>query len=114
MIWQIEMFILTFLGFWFLRKLVVGHATYTLDTDWLVRIPGKLCLRFCQGPLLALGTFLDGQISKIVESFIVIIRNPNLENRMTPMAIGFGGADGTPALFYFYSFENLNHTGIHP
>ena len=86
-----QMFIFTFLGFWFLRKLVVGHPTYTLDTDWLVRIPGKLFLQFCQGPLLALGAFLDGQITKIVENFIVNIRNPNLEKRMTPMAIGFGG-----------------------
>ena len=85
-----QMFIFTFLGFWLLRKLVVGHPTYTLDTDWLVRIPGKLFLQFCNGPLLAFGAFLDRQITRITDSFIVNIRNPSLEMRMTPMAIGFG------------------------
>ncbi len=109
-----QMFIFTFLGFWLLRKLVVGHPTYTLDTDWFVRIPGKLFLQFCQGPLLAFGAFLDRQITKIADNFIVKIRNPNLEIRMTPMAIGFWGLDGTRALFYFFSFENIIHTGIHP
>lgn len=85
-----QMFIFTFLGFWLLRKLVVGHPTYTLDTDWLVRIPGKLFLRFCHGPLLTFGEFLDRQITKIAGNFIVTIRNPNLEMRFTPSAIGFG------------------------
>jgi hypothetical protein len=86
-----QMFIFTFLGFWLLKKLLVVHPTYTLDTDWLVRIPGRLFLQFCRGPLLAFGAFLDGQITKVVENFIVNIRSPNLEKRMTPMAIGFGG-----------------------
>lgn len=85
-----QMFIFTFLGFWLLRKLVVGHATYTLDTDWLVRIPGRLFLQFCKGPLIAFGSFLDQQILRITRAFIVNIRNPNIEARMTPMAIGFG------------------------
>ena len=86
-----QMFIFTFLGFWLLRKLVVGHATHTLDTDWFVRIPGRLFLHFCRGPLLAFGESVDRQITKVTESFIVNIRNPNLEKRMTPLAIGFGG-----------------------
>ncbi|MGD8256571.1 MAG: Na(+)/H(+) antiporter subunit D [Desulfobacterales bacterium] len=86
----IQMFIFTFLGFWLLRKLVVSHPTYTLDTDWLVRIPGKLFLQFCNGPLLAFGDYLDRHITRITSNFIVNIRNPNLEMRMSPMAIGFG------------------------
>jgi multicomponent Na+:H+ antiporter subunit D len=86
-----QMFIFTFLGFWFLRKMVVGHPTYTLDTDWLVRIPGRLFLNFCQGPLLVFGESVDRQITKVTASFIANIRNPNLEKRMTPLAIGFGG-----------------------
>jgi multicomponent Na+:H+ antiporter subunit D len=85
-----QMFIFTFLGFWLLRKLVVGHPTYTLDTDWLVRMPGKQFLNFCNGPLLVFGAFLDKQIKKVTETFIVTIRNPNIEARMTPMNIGFG------------------------
>jgi multicomponent Na+:H+ antiporter subunit D len=87
----IQMFIFAFLGFWFLRKLVVGHPRYTLDTDWLVRIPGRLFLHFCRGPLLAFGESLDRQITKATQGFIVNIRNPKLEKRMTPLAIGFGG-----------------------
>jgi multicomponent Na+:H+ antiporter subunit D len=85
-----QMFIFTFLGFWLLRKLEVGHAAHTLDTDWLVRIPGKLFIQFCKGPLLAFGSSLDKQIIKITGTFIVNIRNPNIEARLTPMAIGFG------------------------
>jgi multicomponent Na+:H+ antiporter subunit D len=85
-----QMFIFTFLGFWLLRKLVGGHATFTLDTDWFIRMPGQLFIRFCTGPLLAFGSFLDKQITKITGSFIINIRNPNIEARLTPMAIGFG------------------------
>jgi hypothetical protein len=84
------MFIFSFLGFWFLRKLVKGYPTYTLDTDWFVRIPGKLFIQFCRGPLVRFGEFLDKQIMKITGTFIVNIRNPNIEMRLTPMAIGFG------------------------
>ena len=69
---------------------MVGYPTYTLDTDWLVRIPGKLFLRICNGPLLAFGAFLERQITKIAGNVIANLRNPNLEMRMTPMAIGFG------------------------
>ena len=85
-----QMFIFSFSGFWFLRKLVKGYPTYTLDTDWVARIPGKLFIQFCQGPLVSFGEFLDKQIMKITRTFIVNIRNPNIEARLTPMAIGFG------------------------
>lgn len=84
-----QMFIFSFLGFWFLRKLVKGYPTYTLDTDWFARIPGKLFIQFCQGPLVSFGEFLDNHIMKITGSFIKNIRNPNIEVRLTPMAIGF-------------------------
>ena len=85
-----QMFIFSFLGFWLLRKLVRGYPSYVLDTDWLVRIPGKLFLQFCNGPLLALGAFLDRHITKICGNFTVIIRNPKFEMRVTPVAIGIG------------------------
>jgi multicomponent Na+:H+ antiporter subunit D len=100
-----QMFLFTFLGFWLLRKLVVGHSTYTLDTDWFVRIPGKLFLEFCNGPLLAFGAFLDRQITKMAGSLIATIRNPNLEIRLTPKAIGFGVL---MALLFFSVFFVLN------
>jgi multicomponent Na+:H+ antiporter subunit D len=85
-----QMFIFTFLGFWLLRKMVGGHATFTLDTDWFVRMPGKVFMQFCKGPLLTFGAFLDKQIIKLTGSVIANIRNPNIEVRLTPMAIGFG------------------------
>ena len=85
-----QMFIFSFLGFWILRKLVRGYSSYVIDTDWFVRIPGQLFIHFCNGPLLAFGEFLDRQIIKIANTFIVNLRNPNLEMRTNPMAIGFG------------------------
>ena len=85
-----QMFIFTFLGFWLLRKLVGGHATYVLDTDWLVRIPGARLIRFCNGPLLNFGSFLDKNILKGTASIISTIRNPKLEMRLTPEAVGIG------------------------
>jgi hypothetical protein len=53
-------------------------------------MPGKVFMQFCKGPLLTFGAFLDKQIIKITGSFIANIRNPNIELRLTPMAIGFG------------------------
>ncbi len=85
-----QMFIFTFLGFWLLRKLERGYPTFVLDTDWFVRISGALFIKFCQGPLIAFGSYLDKQIMKITDTIIVNIRNPNIEVRLTPMAIGFG------------------------
>jgi multicomponent Na+:H+ antiporter subunit D len=85
-----QMFIFAFLGFWILRKLVKGYPTYVIDTDWLVRIPGRWFLDFCSGPLLTFGAFLDRQITKITDAFIFTIRNPNIEMRLTPAAIGLG------------------------
>jgi multicomponent Na+:H+ antiporter subunit D len=85
-----QMFIFTFLGFWLLRKLVRGYPTFVLDTDWFVRIPGALFIKFCKEPLIAFGSSMDKRIMKIAGSVIVNIRNPSIEARMTPMAIGFG------------------------
>ena len=85
-----QMFIFSFLGFWFLRKMVKGYPTYTLDTDWVVRIPGKLFIELCQGPLIRFGQLLDKQVMKITGTFIMNIRSPNIEARLTPVALGFG------------------------
>ncbi len=84
-----QMFIFSFLGFWLLRKLVKGYPTFVLDTDWPIRIWGGQFLSFCKGPLIAVGAFLDRQIIRITSIFVDAIRNPNIEARMTPMAIGF-------------------------
>jgi len=85
-----QMFIFSFLGFWLLRKLVKGYPTFVLDTDWPIRILGGQFINFCKEPLIAIGTFLDRQVMKITSLFVDAIRNPNIEARMTPMAIGFG------------------------
>ncbi|MEJ2220845.1 MAG: Na(+)/H(+) antiporter subunit D [Desulfobacterales bacterium] len=85
-----QMFLFTFLGFWLLRRLVVGHATQTLDTDWFVRIPGRLFIKFCRGPLIRFGKFLDQQVMNIAGNLVVKLRNPNIEAHLTPMALGYG------------------------
>jgi len=85
-----QMFIFSFLGFWLLRKLVKGYPTFVLDTDWAVRILGGKVIDFCKGPLLAFGTALDKSVMRISGSFISKIKDPNIELRLTPMAIGFG------------------------
>jgi len=85
-----QMFIFAFMGFWLLRKLVVGHPTYTIDTDWLVRMPGMRFVRFCRKPLINFGSFLDKAILKVAYSVISWVRSPILAMRMTPRAIGLG------------------------
>jgi multicomponent Na+:H+ antiporter subunit D len=71
-----QMFIFTFLGFWLLRKMVRGHATYTLDTDWLVRIPGMMLVRFCKEPLMNFASSLDKGSLSIVSAISRLGRNP--------------------------------------
>jgi multicomponent Na+:H+ antiporter subunit D len=85
-----QMFIFSFLGFWLLRKLVRGYPAYVIDTDWLVRVPGRFFLNFCKGPLISFGTWLDRKIIQMTTLFIVTLRNPKIEMRVTPMAIGLG------------------------
>ena len=85
-----QMFIFSFLGFWLLRKMLKGHPTYVIDTDWLVRIPGKYFLNFCKGPVILFGTWLDRKIIQIARSIILGMRNPKIETHATPMTIGLG------------------------
>jgi multicomponent Na+:H+ antiporter subunit D len=73
---QLQMFIFTFLGFWMLRKMVRGHASYTLDTDWLVRVPGAMLLRFCKEPLMSFASALDKGMLKIASGASDLARNP--------------------------------------
>jgi multicomponent Na+:H+ antiporter subunit D len=71
-----QMFIFTFLGFWLLRKMVRGHPTYTLDTDWLVRVPGTMLVRFCKEPLMDLASSLDKGLLSIASTASGLSRNP--------------------------------------
>ena len=101
-----QMFVFTFLGFWLLRKLVVGHPTYTLDTDWLVRIPAKWFLKFCYGPVIAFGAFLDQVMKKNSATVIGAIRNPKIEMQLTPMAIGIGVWVSIALFSFFLIWKN--------
>ena len=85
-----QMFIFTFMGFWLLRVLVKGYPTYTIDTDWLLRMPGMRFMRFCREPLINFGSLLDKGILKVTYSVISWVRSPILAMRMTPRAIGLG------------------------
>jgi hypothetical protein len=70
--------------------LVRGHPTYVIDTDWLVRMPGKQFLKFCKGPVISFGAWLDRQINQVTHAFIASLRNPKIEPQITPMAVGLG------------------------
>ncbi|MDM8554798.1 Na(+)/H(+) antiporter subunit D [Desulfococcaceae bacterium HSG7] len=85
-----QMFIFSFLGFWLLRKWLGGHPTFVLDTDWLVRMPGRMMIGFCKGPLLAFGASLDRRIIQFSGSFIRKIKDPDIEMYLTPKTIGLG------------------------
>ncbi len=84
-----QLLIFSFLGFWLLRKMLKGHASYVLDTDWLVRIPGRAMLDFWKGPLITAGAWLDRKLETAAVMFIEKIRDPAIEARLTPLAIGF-------------------------
>jgi multicomponent Na+:H+ antiporter subunit D len=96
-----QMFIFSFLGFFLLRKLVKGHPTYVLDTDWLVRIPGMMLIRFCKGSLIMFGSYLDKKMNRLVLTVVEGLRSPNIESRLSPMTIGFGAS---VALILFCAF----------
>jgi multicomponent Na+:H+ antiporter subunit D len=96
-----QMFIFAFIGFWILRKMVEGHPTYTLDTDWFVRIPGMAFVRFCKEPLISFGTVLDRAVLGTADFVIASVRDPKTEMLITPRAIGFGASI---ALLIFLSF----------
>ena len=85
-----QMFVFTFLAAWYLRTLIRGTPTYTLDSDWLGRIPGQALIWFCREPLLAFGNRLDQYISAAAGQVIAAIRNPALAIKLTPPAIGAG------------------------
>ena len=85
-----QMFIFAFLGFWVLRKMFKRHPTYTLDTDWFARIPGRWFMQFCRGPLMHLGESMDRKSVQIAGTFVAFIRSPQIEMRFTPAAIGMG------------------------
>jgi len=71
-----QMFIFTFMGFWLLRKLVTGHPTYTLDTDWPVRMAGRKVVWFCKEPLMAFASAVDRSVMSLVELVVWLSRNP--------------------------------------
>jgi multicomponent Na+:H+ antiporter subunit D len=71
-----QMFIFTFMGFWLLKKLVLGYPTYTLDTDWVFRMAGRKVIWFCEKPLMAFAEFVDRKVMNLVHFLIWFSRNP--------------------------------------
>jgi multicomponent Na+:H+ antiporter subunit D len=86
----VQLFLFTFIAAWFLRTLIRGTPTYTLDTDWLGRIPGRALVLFCEKPLMAFGSFLDKNILRAAYSVISYSKNPTLTMTLTPTVIGLG------------------------
>ena len=85
-----QMFVFTFLAAWFLRTLIRGTPTFTLDSDWLGRVPGNALISFCKEPLLAFGAYLDKSMIRVAEIVISFVRSPIIAMRMTPAGIGSG------------------------
>lgn len=85
-----QLFLFAFLGFWVLRKLVSGHPSYVLDTDWPFRILGEKLMNFCKGTLPALCAVLDRHITQAATNFIKTIKNPKIESCTTPVKISSG------------------------
>jgi hypothetical protein len=56
--------------------MVRGHASYTLDTDWLVRVPGAMLVRFCKEPLMDFASTLDRGLLTIASAASELARNP--------------------------------------
>jgi multicomponent Na+:H+ antiporter subunit D len=77
-----QMFIFTFLGFWLLRKMVRGYPTYTLDTDWFVRVPGMMLVRFCKEPLMDFASSIDKGLLSVASAVSRLGRNPHTAPRL--------------------------------
>ncbi len=101
-----QMFIFTFLGFWVLRKLIKGHAGFVLDTDWPLRIAGGRLIRFCSGPLKALGAFLDRRVTQAASWTVAAFRKPLVEAALTPRFVG-AGMLAAIVLFVLFVVRNL-------
>ncbi len=85
-----QLFIFSFLGFWLLRKLVKGHPSYVLDTDWPARMLGGKLMRVCKSALPAFGASLDHAVMKRTDGAIQMIKNPKIASRLTPLTIRHG------------------------
>jgi len=65
-----QLLLFTFVAFWFLRAMLHGTPTITLDTDWFYRIPGKRVIWFCEKPLMAFASFIDRNMLRMAGFFI--------------------------------------------
>ncbi len=99
-----QLFVFAFLSSWFLRTLIRGAPRYTLDSDWLGRVPGNALVSFCKGPLIAFGSFLDKNILRVTYATISGVRNPILAMTMTPGIIGLGVIVVLAAFFLLLAF----------
>ena len=71
-----QLFLFTFPAAWLLRTSIRGIPTYTVDTDWFGRIPGRALIVFCERPLMAFGAFVDQKVLRIAASVVLFSRNP--------------------------------------
>jgi multicomponent Na+:H+ antiporter subunit D len=70
-----------------------------LDTDWFVRIPGRLFIRFCDAPLKRIGGFFDRGVAKLVALFKRFPADSvNVEKRVD--AVFHSGLTALPDLFH--------------
>jgi len=83
-----QLLLFTFLGFWLLRGMLHGEPKISIDTDWLVRIPGAKFIRFCEGPLMAFGAGVDRRVMRVAGAVVWLSRNPAGAARIVKDTIG--------------------------
>ena len=73
-----QLLLFTFVAFWFLRRMLYGEPTITIDTDWFYRMAGRKVIWFCENPLMTFAEFVDGKVMSVVGFLVWFSRNPAL------------------------------------
>jgi len=71
-----QLLLFTFVAFWFLRGMLHGTPTISLDTDWFYRKAGKKVIWFCEKPLMDFANYIDQHVMRMAGFFVWFSRNP--------------------------------------
>ncbi|NQE53221.1 F(420)H(2) dehydrogenase subunit L [ANME-1 cluster archaeon GoMg3.2] len=98
-----QLLVFTFIAFWLLRGKLHGTPTITLDTDWFYRIPGKMVIKFCEGPLMATAKYMDNRLMRMAVFFRGI---PPKSQTVVETRIDNAFHERVPALLNFQNIYN--------
>ncbi|MFZ2072002.1 MAG: Na(+)/H(+) antiporter subunit D [Halobacteriota archaeon] len=99
-----QLLLFTFVAFWFLRAMLHGTPTITLDTDWFYRIPGKRVIWFCEKPLMTFASFIDRNVMKMAGFFVNRFLSLVVKYAENPLDKAFHV--GIPTLLNFEQIHN--------